>query len=136
LSPSYDDVRGLEHQLCTQRQRRKYIAIHAMLEAQRRLQVVSMSKEDKLACVSHKFSNWARDEARRAGLTDEQLCHIDYTSTTSNKDSCTVLSETTRKQLNMENGVDSNKYEPPSKRHCRAYDSGSCVPMANAVKNR
>jgi len=52
------------------RERRKIIALKAVLEAQRRIgQYISEDpeKEYKIACVSHQFSSWSRTLARRVG---------------------------------------------------------------------
>lgn len=75
-------TRGLEHRMNTERQKCRYITRFATLEAQRRLKRKAARKNksysiyaDSLADVASKFSRWAREIARHAGLSDEQAAY-------------------------------------------------------------
>ena len=59
-----------EKEVLYQIRRRKHVAIQAVLEAQRRLQFMPTEREEKLALVSSKFSQWAREVARRVASVD------------------------------------------------------------------
>ena len=57
------------------RQRRKTIALQAVLEAQRRIALCTYAeseKDHKLAYVSDQLSNWSRTLARRVGISNHR----------------------------------------------------------------
>lgn len=64
-----------EKEVLYQIRRRKYVAVQAVLEAQRRLKNMPEGKEEKLALVGSKFSNWAREIALRVASVDLDDSH-------------------------------------------------------------
>ena len=77
-----------EKEILFQRRRRKYVAIKAVLEAQRRLKSLPYDKDDKLAEVSNQFSKWARHVAHRVAVVESYTIESEMNGNHLNKRRC------------------------------------------------